>query len=390
MATVSPQGISPTDLTGYVERVQAVLTGAFGADLNLDAETPQGQLVGLLALALTEVDEVLVHVASGMSLNLAAGRQLDDWATLLRVYRLAGERSTVTATLAGSSGTFVPAGSRARTTDGAVFRTVDDSRIESGGTVDTTMESVEFGPVIAHAGDLNQLADIITGWTGITNAADATLGRDAETDAEFRRRYSGETAVHARESLEAIRARLLFVTGVTDARIEDNPSTASVTRQTVAIAARSLLCIVDGGADTDVASAIRNAKPAGIPTVGTSSATVEGRTIRWRKVRKVPVDVVIETTLHAGFPPDGIARLKTRLAAWAAGTWTSGAGDFDTQGLAIGQALDTRRLYSPLNSVPGHTISSIALTTGGTNLPATIALDQRITIAADDVTITVV
>lgn len=390
MATVSPTGISPTDLTGYLARIQTVLTDALGDDLNLDAETPQGQIAGLMAIALAEVDEVLVHVAAGLSLNLAAGRQLDDWGTLLRVYRIAGERSTLTATLSGAPGTLVPAGSRARTVSGAVFRTVDDVRIDTTGSVDATLESVDFGPVLGHAGELTTLVDIITGWTGITNAADATLGRDAETDAQFRRRYTGETAVHARESLEAIRARLLEVSGVTDARIEDNDTAASITRQAISIPARSLLCIVDGGADLEVAEAIRNEKPAGIPTVGTSSATVEGRVIRWRRVRAVPVDVEIETSLHSGFPADGITRLKTRLAAWADGAWTSGAGDFDTQGLAIGQALDTRRLYSPLNSVPGHTIDSITLTTGGAALPATIALDQRITIAADDVTITVV
>lgn len=390
MATVDRTGVTPTDLTGYLDRIESILRSALGGDLNLAAETPQGQLAGLLSLALAEVDEALVHVAAGMSLNTAAGRQLDDYGTLLRLARIPGERSTVTATLSGVPQTIVPLGARARTVQGSIFRTIAHVIILPSGTVGVPMEAVDFGPVIAPAGDLNSPVDAIAGWTGITNAADAVLGRDAETDAQYRRRYGREVAVHARGPLEAIEARILEVSGVTDAAVHDNATASQVTRQSVQIAARSILPIVEGGADADVARAIRDAKPPGIPTVGAETETVDGRAIRFTRVAPIRALVNITTTLGDNFPADGVLQLRQRVADWTAGLWASGPGDFETSGIGIGEALDPIRLYSPISSVPGHTVQSVAITNavGGATISGAPDLNERITIAAADVTIT--
>ena len=152
MAKLTAAGIEPTDLTGYVERIEAALVAAFGADLNLAAETPQGQLAGVLGLVLTELDELATHVAAGANLHQALGRQLDDYGALFALPRIAGERSSVTATLSGTAGTIVPAGRRARTGAGAVFATTATAIIGAGGTVDVLYRSVVFGPIVAGVG----------------------------------------------------------------------------------------------------------------------------------------------------------------------------------------------------------------------------------------------
>ena len=55
MATLTAAGITPTDLTGYVERLEQALMNALGADLNLAPETPQGQLAGEFGLVFARV-----------------------------------------------------------------------------------------------------------------------------------------------------------------------------------------------------------------------------------------------------------------------------------------------------------------------------------------------
>ena len=91
MATVTPQGIEPTTLDGYVAALGAAFRTALGQDLNLEPETPQGQLIGVLAVTLAEADEALVAVANGVSRDRALGIQLDDLGSLLGVPRLEGE-----------------------------------------------------------------------------------------------------------------------------------------------------------------------------------------------------------------------------------------------------------------------------------------------------------
>ena len=74
---------------------------------------------------------------------------------------------------------------------------------------------------------------MVSGWTGITNANAATLGRLRESDLEYQRRYRGEVAVHARDALESVRARVLAAPGVTDCIVYDNPTAAAVRTQGV-------------------------------------------------------------------------------------------------------------------------------------------------------------
>ena len=91
MARVTAQGIEPTTLQGYIEALEAAFRSALGEDLDLAPETPGGQLVGTLALTLTEADEALVAVGNGMSRSRALGVQLDDLGSLLGIPRLEGE-----------------------------------------------------------------------------------------------------------------------------------------------------------------------------------------------------------------------------------------------------------------------------------------------------------
>ena len=91
MARVTAHGIEPTTLQGYIDALEAAFRSALGQDIDLAPETPAGQLVGTLALTLTEADEALVAVGNGMSRSRALGVQLDDLGSLLGIPRLEGE-----------------------------------------------------------------------------------------------------------------------------------------------------------------------------------------------------------------------------------------------------------------------------------------------------------
>ena len=91
MARVTARGIEPTTLQGYIDALEAAFRSALGQDIDLAPETPAGQLVGTLALTLTEADEALVAVGNGMSRSRALGVQLDDLGSLLGIPRLEGE-----------------------------------------------------------------------------------------------------------------------------------------------------------------------------------------------------------------------------------------------------------------------------------------------------------
>ena len=67
MATVDESGITPTTLSEYVVILNQLFKDAFGEDLIVEPETPQGQLINLLAFRFARIDETIVKVAAGMS-----------------------------------------------------------------------------------------------------------------------------------------------------------------------------------------------------------------------------------------------------------------------------------------------------------------------------------
>jgi len=392
MPLISSAGIIPLSLADYVTALTNAFRISLGADMSTTPEAPQTQIIGALALEMARIDEAIIHTAAGLNLLQATARQLDDWGALLDLPRLPGTHSTVVLTLSGTPGTIVPYGVRVRNAAGAVFRTLQSVIILPSGTVDANAQSVEPGEVHADAGSLTTQLDVAAGWTGVSNALAAVPGRGQESNAAYRRRLANLTGVHARDSADAIRARVLTVDGVTAAIVRDNPTAAAVTVQGISIPARAVLAVVQGGTDRAVAEAIAQTKPVGIPSAGTTSVTgVEpgGNEISFTRVRPVRILVAITTAASAAFPPDGISRIQQRVEDWAVGQWSSGAGDFDTSGLEVGEGINVVRLYSPVNSVPGHTVSALAVTDAmGSALPSDTPLDALYTIAAADVAVT--
>ena len=364
MARVTRQGIEPTTLPQYVEHLNGLFRSALDQDLDLAPETPQGQLVGLLAQICVELDEAVVAMSNGLSLSRALGGQMDDLGSLLGIARLADAHSTVEVTLTGAPGTVIREGAKARTQASDIFALTSAAAIDTEGTARTTMQAVESGPVPAPAGTLTEIVDLIVGWTGITNPIDATLGRNRETDVAYRARYHRTIARHSRSGTDAVRAAVSAVKGVEDAIIRENDTGESVTQRGYTLPPHSISVIVDGAAE-GVAEAIYRTKAPGTRTIGNSSVEIalddERIVIHFSIVIRVPLTVMINTTLLTDFPGDGVAEIKTRVADWFAGAWRIHSNDFDTNGVGIGEPLDANRLLSPIQSVPGHKVSSVTV-----------------------------
>ena len=373
MATVDERGIQPRDLTGYTELFEARFRERFGENIALESETPQGQIIGIMALAAAEMDESLVRVANGFSLRAAAGRQLDDLGTLLHLSRNPAVKSTVVATVGGIPGTVIPAGSIAAAGD-IEFSTVGAVQIAAGGTAQVEMHAVKDGAIAVAAGELNEVRSLVDGWETVTNAAAAVVGRPIENDHDFRRRYVAQTANNARANRDALVAALTGI-GIGKFRIEENYTSAAVARQGVNIPAHSIAVIVHGGVvAAEVAATILQYKGMGVGMVGTTTTGGASFTVADATAVRIDLDI----TTFDDFPADGVALIKSNLVDYA-----------DDQ-FAIGEKIDLRRLQTPINAVSAHAITALAVTdSADAALPVQPALANIYTLAAADISITV-
>lgn len=118
-------GFNVKRLADAHSELETVFRQVFGAGIRLNTDSTFGKLIGLLADREAELWEMMEAVYNSRSPNSASGVSLDSLGEFTAITRNPATRSTVTAYLAGSSGTSIPAGTLFAVQDaGDQFRTL--------------------------------------------------------------------------------------------------------------------------------------------------------------------------------------------------------------------------------------------------------------------------
>lgn len=274
LPTLTDTGLASPAASDVLAGVQTDWNTAFGGNLNLADETPQGQVITAEAAQISATYDLFLLFCNLIDPSYSSGRMQDAIARIYFLDRNPPLPTTVEAVCSGATGTVIPIGSLAIAADGNIYNSIEAGTIGSSGTVTITFACINTGPIICSAGTLNQVLKAIPGWDSITNPADGSPGRDVEGRADFEARRGATVAANASGTLPAIRGAVLKVPGVTDAYVIDNPTTADATIGGVVIPAGALFVSAAGGADIDVATAIWSKKNPGCPYTGNTTETV--------------------------------------------------------------------------------------------------------------------
>ena len=373
MARITADGIIPLSLQEWITELETAFQDALGSTVDVSSESVAGQLIGVLGFKLANADAALAAKSRSFNVDLSTGVDLVDLASFAQVTQNRATQSTVTATLTGTDGAEIIAGSRASTTTGNVFYTTAERTVPSSGSIDVDMRSTEFGPITAPANSLTQILDPVSGWTGINNDDAAALGSNVEADETLRTRFRASLGRNSRGLTTAIRSAVLAVDGVTNAIVFRNDTSTPDSQQGISITPNSILVLVEGGTDQDVAEAISTKKGLGVNTSGDVVMTVTGDNpgvIRFMRVVNVPVEVTLATMAQSTFPANGLAALIANIN-----------GFFEL--LDIGEHLPISSLYLPILLVGGHIPSSLtAIRRNGYSLTGTDTISALATIQA--------
>lgn len=246
---------------------------------------------------------------------------------------------------------------------------------EPQGVVNT--EAVDFGPVDAPFMTLNVIDTPVSGLDRVINYDETVLGRDEETDAELRERRADTLQIAGNATVDAIRSRLRNLEGVRDALIFENDTLVT---DMDGRPGKSYECVVDGGDQQEIADTIWESKPAGIRTHGGINVNVldsQGvtRVVRFSRPNDVEIYFSLDLTVDALlFPVDGETLVENTLIAWG-------------NSLGIGKnVIVYPQLIAQLNTIPGILDVTVRIDTSPvSNTPNDPAVDDNITIAADEV-----
>lgn len=247
---------------------------ALGSDWDTSAESPGGQINAAFGAQLASAWEAVGVVYRSRDPRFASFAGLDVVCGLTGATRRAATKGTVTLSVVLGAGVTIPAGSIAHVAGQPTNRWVTtESVTNSDGIAQTKQVAAEAeaaGLYVANSGTITVIATPRTGWTSVTNASDAVPGAAAERDPALRVRRDESLTSGGSSPVDAVRAALVAVSGVSKVTVTENATNRTVD----GIPPKSLWCIVQGGTDAAVAAALWAAKGGGIGTYGNTSVTV--------------------------------------------------------------------------------------------------------------------
>lgn len=241
--------------------------------------------------------------------------------------------------------------------------------------------AVEAGPSEQPAGTIDTILTPMLGWDSVINPIAATSGEDRETDEQLRLRFRNGKFDRATNTIDAIYSALINLDGVTEVTIYENDTSVPDSN---GVPGHSFLPIVSGGLSTDIANAIWENKPIGILSYGNTTVVISDKNnfphaISFSRPNPVVIYISMDITTDVNFPANGNDQIRSALIEYFAANF--GTGD----------DVIYSRLYTAINSVPGHQVNS--LTVGTTPSPVgtsnvAIAFDQIASLNSLNINIT--
>lgn len=267
--TVKENGIQAPSYAEILDYFQSQARAIFGQDINVDADTQDGQLIAIFAQAVSDVNAQAIATYNQYNPNTAVGVGLDSAVKTNGITRQSATNSTVDLVLIGQAGTVITNGVA---TDDNENRWLlpDQVIIPVSGEITVTATAEEVGAIEASPNTITQIGTPTLGWQSVNNPTSATVGVAVETDVELRQRQSRSTELPSVSLWEGIIASLLNLEGVTRVsgvkNDEDATSDEGVPGHTIAM-------IVDGGDVDEIGKTIFLKKGEGVGTFGTTQTT---------------------------------------------------------------------------------------------------------------------
>ena len=276
-------GLQIKTLSEITDDLIASFQDTYGADINVGSNSPDGQMIGILAQALVDNLELLTQVYNSFSVDSAFGTVLDQRVSMNGVARRQGTYTqAIVDVTVDQALNLVGLDALESNPEVQVFAVADDAGNQfqlvasysfgAAGTASLAFRSEVLGQVQTTANTIQTIITTQLGVLSVNNptAAGDTEGLPEETDVQLKIRRADSFYLQAVGPADSLRAALLSTNGVVDAYVVQNDTGGIVD----GVPAHSIWVVVNGGADADVANAIYTKKSPGCGMLGAQSLAV--------------------------------------------------------------------------------------------------------------------
>lgn len=272
MSTLDSNGLIIDTLNDIITNLENGYKSIYGTNILISSNTPDGQRINIEAQAIIDLLELIQNIYNSFDLESATGVSLDRLAPLLNATRqgatftqqqvnITTDRSLTLDGLDDQATDIDGTGYTVADNTGNEFILLDTFNAPSAGTYLLTFRAKNLGAITTLPNTIVNPVTVVLGVTNIDNPSGVLeLGVNGELDAQFRLRLLKSPANRSKGFTDGLLGELLNIPSVTDARIYENFTSATDSNN---IPSHSIWCIVEGGANTDIANQIYTKKNSG-------------------------------------------------------------------------------------------------------------------------------
>ena len=348
MATLTETGIQIERLNDIVKRFEDGFRQIYGQNIDLSADTPDGQMVGILAQIKMDIEELAENIYRQLDPDVATGSWLEQRVAYAGLMRRGASYSYLRSViLTGEPNTHLYSGIVVSDQNKVRWVLTSDIQLDSNGSGRADFRSEQLGSFNLAKNTTLTIETVTLGLTNAVTLENAEVGVEEETDAQLRERFLFSRTKNAQNSAEAITAKIAALSDIKQVRVLEN-NTAQL--DALGVEPHSLDVIVYGGDDEEIANVIYQNKGAGVGLQGNTLINLkkdgETRPIRFDKVSLVDIQISMRCVRYEDFTDIDKDQIKKLLA---------------NQVFNIGQSVSLSRLYSPINQVGGFWVKELKI-----------------------------
>lgn len=324
---LSASGLTVNSTTDIVNNLTLAFQSIYGSQINVNPNSPDGQLINILAQAIEDNLQLLIQVYNSFAVDSAFGVILDQRVALSGIVRNQGTYTLAYVSVTATGPLTIPGQDVLIANPGASVFTVADtagnqfqlatSHVFGGaGTVSLAFNAVTLGQLQTVPNTITTIVTVTPGISGVNNPTTSSdvEGLPEETDPQLKIRQANSYFLQAVAPADAIRAALLNIP-VADAFVAENDTAAPVS----GVPAHGLWIIVNAGGATpqQIGTAIYVKKNPGCALKGTQTYVVtrpQGNTFTSQWDNALIETLYVQATLYPRIPgqsfdvtADGIA-----------------------------------------------------------------------------------
>ena len=335
-----------------LSEMQDEMKSIYGDDINVESNSPDGQMLGIYAQAATDMREIVNRIFTILDIDNATGKNLDRAVALLGIFRKGGTRTVTPITITTSAACTLVGWNQ----DEVNAYTVQDNAgnrwnlqntyyFSGADAVSLSFQAETIGKQETTPNTITTPVTLILGVSSINNPTTATVvGEDEETDFELRTRAKRSVMLASTGFVEALYAELMSLDGMSSARILENRTNTTDANGT---SPHSIHVITSGSAsNAEIADTIMRKRSAGCGMDGDITYTLLNADgypidIKWSTVSAQYVMVFASLSSLDGINAPNYSMIKSNLPT----QYTP----------AIGEAVTTNNLVTAITAIDNNT-----------------------------------